>query len=69
VEDSNVLGFGLLEDGRLVNLEPLRNGDSPLVFTGGSWVPFKGTFGELSDSRPVNAERAREIVAESTTAG
>ncbi len=45
--------FGLLSYGRVIDLRPMRGGKPPVVFEGGSWVPFKGKLGQVTETPPI----------------
>ena len=60
--------FGLLGDGRVIDLSPMREGKPPVVFESGSWVPFKGTLGKITDSKPLTEEEAAALTSSETPA-
>jgi hypothetical protein len=53
--------FGRLEDGRLLDLGPWDKDKPALVFEGGKWIPFDGTFGECFDSVPLTDEEIEDL--------
>jgi hypothetical protein len=54
--------FGLLWDGRVIDLRPMDFGGWVAVWTGSSWDIFEGTLGAVADSKPLTAAEAASRV-------
>ncbi|MEW6047825.1 MAG: hypothetical protein AB1609_15325 [Bacillota bacterium] len=57
--------FGVLWDGRVLDLRPMAFGGWPVVFNPASrtWASFEGTLGAVADSRPITAEEAAALTS------
>jgi len=55
--------YGLLEDGRVIDVAPLGEGKPPVVFNGSDWVTFEGTFGDVMDAKPISDEEAERLTS------
>ncbi len=58
--------FGLLGDGRVIDLRPMDEGKGVRVFDNDSWIPFEGTLGKVTDSKPLTAEEAAALTSSET---
>jgi hypothetical protein len=45
--------YSVLEDGRILDIQPMESGKWPLVLKNGKWTEFEGTLGDVTHSRPM----------------
>jgi hypothetical protein len=55
--------FTMLPDGRVLDLRPMYENKSPLVFEDGTWVIFKGNPKEVIGSRPIDNASVRDLTS------
>ena len=58
--------FTMLPDGRVLDLRPMYENKSPLVYEGGAWVIFKGSPKEVIVSKPIDHASVRDLTSNST---
>jgi hypothetical protein len=47
--------------GEIVDIEPTASGKVPLVFKGGSWVPYQGTMPVGEDWASISPEEVKRL--------
>jgi hypothetical protein len=54
--------YSELEDGRILDCKPMKEGDFPLVSArDGKWKTFEGTLGDIFDSVPFTEEEIEDL--------